>query len=1021
MKVTEEQSLLQIEKLLKKNINNVVVVSEITIEQHDLEIIVQKIKTLFTNNTEEEKIIKLWTTYPNVSLIATVFIAVYKYKSNFWGNFTQITGIENTNLWRDSFWSYIKSKNIQTFRENNRKYVNTILGHAGIPYFCVPRLLENAIIPAIDRGLNEIDIYENTKKNEYENLLLKGVLSFIQLGGRVPLSMIQRIQNIWRSQNKPFTNNFEGYLPNHILQALDKFEPQESGGHLEYKRPIVLFDEKARIITLSIPGVRIDKKEAEQVYWEIVDSSKKTEATKINMEEINYKDSNTTEYIPEMEFFPLKPNRKYLVTLRYKYSSKIIFEEKINTNPILISFNKEKRFHRLVDAYLDKEYETLSLIVKNDEINVVKNEINLASITIEQLNNKWKNYSAVYITVNGKETIKIAESLIYLNQTIEPNVDGEKQNHLVHSEYPLFIRKPYLVLPDYVTQDVIKGNLTHVRLRNHWTNQITMRKVNKNDIIYLNGETRIYFDELFTETDDKIITYTLSLSGRLGYDYTYTFMLMHDFQISLGKNNRNINIRLPFNYSLIVQWPLDVEVARNRGSYDIVAPENQYKLLISIFNHKDRIKNDFILYSSLYNIRFIGNENIYPLGSEISRIPWNQNSFEIEIDTTNPSFGKEIGSTTKLEIEENQRYIEFDISSDSVSYFSDEKLNKNVDESLFYNYRFNNIKNNFAPLITIRNQWELGNLEWDLNGLILDLKWEQSNYINEKFIRIWKLNKPLQECIDIPLTKRKRTFSYKFDEPGIFLLEWKDINAGDVLNKPSFEVGKSKIFRIGTNKTLANLLLNREEYQFNEIQDLLKGIHLFGEKYLSLIIDDYDACCDFGIRIGDYLEEIYINKRLSKQYVSILTKITGLQELDGDTLFLINHQILNKKYKDNFLDIKDWYFSQDKLIKSCHNLKPRQLNIKMQELKTYSPIIYDFSLQNEMVRFLYKMRYPQGNEEYINYINRILDYYNDEIKDCIKLLKREKSNSKYWGVFNEIERRNYNGKLDFNDDNQYID
>lgn len=231
MRITENQSLYKIESKLQEKLKDVVVVSEINLEKKYFNTLVNLLKTYVTVNNEENMIDHLWKRYPNVSLVVTVFVALYEYDSNLWGNFSDITDIEDTEQWKKNMLSFLQSNNIKVFHEKTRqRYFNTVLGHAGIPSHSVPKLIENIIIPANEKGLNEVNIYENLKRKVNDNSVHKGVKSFIELGDKVSFSMIHRIQNVWRNQNRPFSIHYNGYLPNHILWAMDAFIPKQEEG-----------------------------------------------------------------------------------------------------------------------------------------------------------------------------------------------------------------------------------------------------------------------------------------------------------------------------------------------------------------------------------------------------------------------------------------------------------------------------------------------------------------------------------------------------------------------------------------------------------------------------------------------------------------------------------------------------------------------------------------------------------------------------------------------------------------------
>src|SRR5690606_34022994 len=86
------------------------------------------------------------------------------------------------------------------------------------------------------------------------------------------------------------------------------------------------------------------------------------------------------------------------------------------------------------------------------------------------------------------------------------------------------------------------------------------------------------------------------------------------------------------------------------------------------------------------------------------------------------------------------------------------------------------------------------------------------------------------------------------------------------------------------------------------------------------------------------------------------------------------------------------------------NYSSKQLNIKMQELKPYSPIIYGFSLRTVMAKYFYRIN---SDPEYKKEVEDVLLRYGDRLERIYRMLK-EKYKKKMQEVFYYIDRRNFN-------------
>lgn len=1022
MRITKNRSLDSIESQLHNDLKDSVVVSEIDLSNRDLDRLLELLKKHVTLEDQKERVTYLWTVYPYTSLVITVFIAVYEYKGSLWSHFSDKTGIEETNFWSKEMMTFLKSNDIRVFHEEDRKkYFSTVLGHAGIPYYSVEKFLQNIIVPANQNGSDEIDIYEDVKKLD-NSPIHKGVRTFIGLGDKVSLSMIHRIQTVWRNNNKPFISHYRNYLPNHILQAMDEYQPQAEQSDFDYERPYLQYMVEDGGIKVRIPSVRVKDTFVEKICWLIRDEQNK-ESQEIELDYLEYEDRSFEEFSPEKEYIDLNPNHTYSIELYYEdeeFDIHTIYQDYLSIKPTLVRFNQNRKIVQIEDAYLKKEHQAVTLIVENNQVKTIRKSIGYANVYEKGLAGKWKNYSAVTIIATKKETVTVGEFAIHLNNIHrDPYLDGDKQDNLAHTDYPVFKDIPYIVIPEKVLNEIKTKTITNVRLSNQES-----KRIDSSNIVIKDNEARLHVNELFPDANEKMTLYSITMYGKLGYDYHFTFLLMKDFCIKLNNYNKTLQLDIPSNYSINIQWPMNVDMRKKRNGYEIYPPDQQYKLKAILFNRKNRVRFDVILYTALYQIQFISyDETIYTLGSEISREIWRDSQLEMEIDTTNPTFEKIIGKQTEIEITGDSKKISYHIFSNSIFNLpTDVDFEKNIKKDITYQYKFSN-EEKWQPFLAVKNKWDFKHFKKNLDGMHLSLKWEQSNYINEKFIRIWKLHEPHERCVDIPLKKRTRTFYHQFDKAGIYMIEWKDAKGPDS-NKPCFEKGKYEIFPINTDKSLAYFLLLLEDdsqnsvkkkystfdYEPNKIIDLLKRINHFGKEYLSLIVEDYDTCCEFGIRAGNVLMTIYEQNKIDKQFKNILTEITGVQELNDQPLFTINDDLLNFNYRVNFeKKLNQNYFSQERLLKEISYYSPKQLNITMQEQKPFSPIIFNFNLRTVMVKYFYKVKI---DDEYSRRVNELLTTYGKQIGDIYLKLKASRNKEEKYRVFQQIEARNFSSSID---------
>lgn len=1014
------------EQIFKGKLENQVVVSEFPLQKEQLDNFTNSIKKQITSQNEKKMIEVLWSRYPHFSLTMTVFIGAYYYQSgSLWPSITDKLGVENTTAWAEELYDFLENNNFKFVTTGNYK-VNSVLLHSGISKFSIPYLVENIIVPANERGWNELDIYQHI--DSFGNIHT-GIKNFIELKDTLTFSMLHRIQTIWKNGDRPFVEKYSGYLPEHILVGLDECEADDKNPVFHYNAPYLAHDKEVGTVYLQIPSIALQDIKIDNMYWKIIADEVEQ---KIPLTVLNYHD-DYQEFSPENERIELRPNKKYYLELYYSNSDSVNHilarEEEISTIPILVQFEEQKQLTRLTKIRIEnKEFNSLSMIISPKKLEDLQKQKLHAFMDVKKLTGIWKNYfSLTIVATTTKETINIDGYHIQLTTLATvPYLAGDFQEHLAHADQPIFKQLPYIVLTEEVVSNIKKGFIHNLRF-SHGNKVEFPYRIESQDIVFENGLSKLYLQEIInTDFEGDIITCTLELYGKLGYDYQFSFLLINNLDIQ--PIEEHITITLPADFRLTVQWPLNVQIEKKGNDFIINPPEKLFKMKLAIFNEKND-KFDFILYKDIYNINFrVDNETNYLLGETINREEWNEQIVMLDLDTTNPAFAKTFGQQENMTIKGKEITTLPIFANGFNSYHLNKMFTEDLQEDIDFYYTFSKVED-WKHLLRVLNQWNLLDYQEELDSKNIKIRWKQTNYLNEKYLRIWRLHEPEAGFSDVPLKKRTTTFSYNFKEPGVYLFEWKD-NLDEQENRPIFKEGKHKIYYIGEIRSLAyHLLLAKDEesnytesqecvdsnvYTAEKIKRLLEIINYFGKKYLNLILKDYNRCCDFSLREYNSIRELLLSKSLTPRLLSILSQITSIQEIDTDNLFKAYETDLRfgfeRRFKEKFWKNKRSkfnYFAPYNLIHNAYQKGLKQLNIDIQESKPFDPIMKDFHLHTEFLRYIYKIN-GEHNNTYKLAVEERLRKYAKDIENLYNQVKRKSYRKISSEVFQVVDKRRNN-------------
>ncbi|OZM56887.1 hypothetical protein CIB95_08945 [Lottiidibacillus patelloidae] len=1035
-KIEENMNLAKIEAILRERANGITIISQISISTNELNILIKTTRVPLRTADQKHMIKTLWGSYPYCCLTLTVFIAIFKYDGNFWDRFRSMIRIEKTGLWKTLFLETINNKGLVNFdKSGTQKYLNNILGHAGIPKANVKSFITDIIFPAIENNLDAEEICQEFRRGTHTYIkpynLYKGVIDFIKMGDIVSLNLIDRCLQIWKEQETPFLKKSKGLIPKHLLIEFDKYLKENDEititSRIPNPKPRLTVNPNKLIVSINLPIFKSNDSMLSDVKWLIVDNlngnTVTIDTTKVRLS------NNINEFLIEdyQKEFAVEPNKQYTVKL---FLNNILVSEQAYDTSDLMLFNYQTNEFT---GILSKEYKELYIIVANKYL---RDELKLNSPTfIYNMNADWNHYSLIEIEATHIEEMKIGDKTILLNnKDSNPSLIGKQIDHITHERLPVFNSFPNILIPREFTPFFNNKSNWHIKINaknNADTKIIALEKLKK--VYTEDSGVRIILDETGLLKDMDFGEFEITLYGPLGTDVRLKFIVGKDIDLKITKNSyqskmnlKTISFYTHRNYSAEVIWPNHLNVQRKHERSNIVNSQiecstDQYKLIVQFTNLVTRESLPLIVYTKPYDIKVTYGDNTFFEGSMTDKTKMDLDEAYLHIDLENPFLNKYKSYDnhillTSYSSGKIQRTFPKPIKMGKKSviplkYFN-ESSNKN---NISLVYRIPALNKEDKRLLFIDNDWKLEYFKYKELDEAIQVEWKENFSLENMKLKVWQLNDLQKASKTVDLKKSQTATSIEINNPGYYLLEWEEGNEnpfgfllGDQQTKPSFKSDKYRIVKVNTDYSLSILTLlndnHGEEYEWeeNEFLGLMKSIQRFGQDYMQLLLEDYDSCCDFGIRNIGLLIQLLSNSKADKELVDICLKISGFQEWDKDSLLTCISEEIQPGIEEKLDEIDFDNFGDGKAAESFASSIPAQLNVLYQQTPFEDSIVKGFSHIHAHIEFVKKIKQNAG---YFHQVEQLLESEKLYINGLYRKLKT--SNKFDYRMFNIVNKREY--------------
>lgn len=989
MSINHNMSLLEIETLLTKRSNDIVIISQVFVSSEELQAILSIVKTEMEIKEEHNQMVFIWTMYPLTCLVLTVHFAIHMYDGNFWGNLRKALKIEKDHTWKVLFYRALTKRRLIDFNINDsQKYLTNVLGHAGVPKNNVAALINSVIIPAVEYGISAPEVVEQIRYEQNNEIkvyhLYKGVKDFIKLGREVSLGFIERCIHIWREHKKPFVKNYEGYLPMHILEEFDNYTSNNTytklSKYYQINRPKLKYDPSSQKVYISLPNQKLKLNDVTEVSWKIYEHESKLE-NEISTFSVEYANRS------EQEFIVDEQQRRNLVKPSSTYKVTLLYDEE-NMQSWVFRTNQWMLFDPSLfeqESDLTKSYERILLIGTRRYLEHIDDS--KSDIFINPLFGTWQGYYEIEINALINHEYNLGSNKLIMQSNLDkPYLKGERWSNLKHN-HPIYSSIPYIVLPkDY--ESVFDFNRLRITVSNVWSNDsesllvCEIGNVSENSegdkLIPLKG---LFPLPLFGE-------YEISIIGSLGSDIKFNMIYLspNDFSTLINDNAKEytvwINSSKQIEMNIVSPSELVPRLKSDRGGERTINFNVNHQLsqfLLQLRNMKTQESIIVKCFTTLFRIHSVCDTTIFEQGSVTNKQEFDLSKAHIILDLENPDllqYGKSL-YVQFLEITADGEKAIYNQSLASgrkhlISYKYFDGLTVNADRRII-SFKISGIMKTEQPLILIDTTWHVSNIRAKLLDDKLKLTWEQ-NYVAENIkLYVWALHEPMKGgdvySMDLSYGSEEALVSLPNSKNSYYLFEWRKENYNDPFaifvtdNKPKINHSNTYIYSTDGDQDLKKLskrvlLQNKfdEEYERSkeDIVDLLSSVNAWGESYVDTLLTGYDYCCDFGIQNIDNLISLYNDKSTDNEFLELMDRITGFQEWDDDSMLaIINRYKTKNKSQSIRLEMNEFgAFAKDSRMLLTKNKE--ELNYILQTIPYQERLIEDFSIRHTLIEFLLK-------------------------------------------------------------------
>ncbi|MEW6063882.1 MAG: hypothetical protein AB1538_01560 [Bacillota bacterium] len=812
-------TLHQCEETLNKLVEPGELLGKIPITAVDWHVITNAFKKILAKCGESDGTSKIWANYPTCAALYLIQAGIWLYeKGEFWPKvYENINITQRTYLtWAQRFIAFLEKNKLPTFSDTGGyRYLTPILGHGGIPTYCLPDFFKYVLSRAIHSTEVSGDDILNDLADTTRFFVDKPVQRFLTKGGDYAFDFVHRCMDMaqeFRSRQlvAPEHVGLPARIVNHYIDWAQKEVAvgSESDGHY-LRSPSLQYQPYELGIVINLPAQSL-KGWVQTAEWKIISDKGFLKRVRHPIRYIGSKSE-----IPEQEL-PLFPAEEYRITF-------LADNTELRTWVLPIPKNKPFRaFHpdngRLIRTEGISGEETWLVLqhgwtVQTGEVKVIEE--------FPPLGTPWRDYRGMLVQFSRSPQLTLrgpkGETLTMpvLNKLVKPRLVGGEvfaQNEMfdcqIYSNELPYIRFPHpvdgqparnwwdkwSVSVDYNGET----GLSHLFQVSDYQEQLSIKE--HYFLLPLGSPNLLH---------KKVGRIKLKIKGPIGYDAILQFIAFPPINFRLLGNNlwpvgMTGSPNIKFLWTMPKQYGLSLSAASSRAlnekDTDRGYRQTTGELLASALNIAGELhcgpseSYGFVKDARQVRWGWVGLDQRGTVQWEtsvrkINLLDWENNpDTTLVIQFTNEISSAYRGEITLRDVTRKELYtVVFDLSKTKYHKFTLSRWHDAVAASPSPTLRFlirifegNTLLTEFCPAEVVK-KWEVTNLQVlpeDMRGCSFstcNVFWEESFRIIGKTLRVWSVWRPWEEPRTFEIGDNDRAIGIELSsddlKPGIYRFE----------------------------------------------------------------------------------------------------------------------------------------------------------------------------------------------------------------------------------------------------------
>lgn len=975
MKGSVIEQLQQFEEKYEQQLQGVAIISEVTMNEGDYESVLELVKQEIEQGEHQTAVETVWQAAPATLLVATVTFATKQYDANFWQTMSDELTLHNVNLWRDAYMTALEQKNVHIFKAQGvQKYVANILGHTAIPRPQVKTFITRILQPALDNGYSAEDI-QLMMQHDAKNMpvkshgLIRAIKDFVKQPDIVVTDIIARSLAVWKSQNRPFAENFVGTLPQHMLEEFDAVTvkvPRKVAEiiKLAVERPTLQVSLVEKTVYMQLP-TQTFRRPVNEVIWTI--ESKQGEQ-RVAASRYAY-ENGETDFAVEHDAgkIAVAPQSTYNVTVTV---DDVVQGQWFLATEDFMLFDATTRTQITAQEFSAKQF--VAVFTKKHQKFTQIDGIELQAATAR---NQFASYTMADVHVHKAFAYTNSDKRYVVYSTARQFLlKGQKQPAIVAS------------VPVYNSDfSIVVGKKTFATLQQapYWT--LTLAHVQSEEAVSINlhdiefaendlGHFELAFPEDFTNfMVDKPGHYTLEMTSVVGKDTAVTFVYVPSNVATIEQQDGVVTFQTELGYKLV---PTNVQTHVYAATKNEVTIQHDFiNLDVTLTMPRTKEKLQFTYYPQQVALAVVEGATTAPIGHVTDAAMFNLDKATVVIDTDNTHSVTDIDSFEVVVYETLQdgavNEVAFTVHATHpevlpLAQFADATNTATVRELHIRITAFAIDE----QLVTIRPAYAVTAA---VEGTQFQVS--MSENVTNETMQVFNLQ-TAEHVLTQAVTGQQVTVDASQLTPGYYAVALQATT-----EFPTELTAQAAVVAWQTDDTFAQqLLLNNPlsdegEWQEDAVRELFVQINAAPAVYMPLLIEDSLTCSDFGMINIEVLPDVIAQLPTEARKNSLV--VAGFQDWDavsverglGDTYVLVTDRVV---------------YAPKKLAQYAH-YNGRQFNWSYNYTAQTEQVFTGFSLAHEVLQTLATQQNPEVMKQVAAFCQRFTQPLEHMVKQYAQL------------------------------------